>query len=335
VNTLEERLAAAMEADAQAAPAAGDLLARVQTHARRRARRRVLLATSGAVAAVTVAASAVAALPGDTGELRPPQQYASAAPDGPLEAAAQLRLTFPLTPGWLPDGVATTPVLSLGQSGLEASYRAARKGRDGELEGIQIWSSDHDVTLTGDGVTRHATTVDGHPGIVATTHGEVSLGWQPVAGKWQVVTAFNDWASEETARRVAGSLTPDELFGRPPFRFDLQPRDSEVAAWSTDGRVVFVPAGQGKVWRERGSVDGAVQIGVRRATADLTGRGESVEVQGRPGWLLTETDGRKTLIVQLTDAIVLVVDAPAWSRDDVIRLGDATHYLGGLPPAEG
>jgi hypothetical protein len=241
-------------------------------------------------------------------------------------------MTFPLTPGWLPEGVASTPHVSLGQSGYDAAYRNAK---DDNLLGIDVWSSDHDISLRGDGVTRRPTTVDGHPGVLATTEGQVSLTWQRSSAEWRSISASNDWATEAIARKVAASLTEADLYVRPPFRLDLVPRDSELADWTTDGRLTFVPAGQGKTWRDRGQVDGAVMIAVRRATAELTGRGDDVTVQGRPGWLLTEKTGRKTLVVQITDAIVLVIDTPAWSGDDVLRLGEGTHYVGGLPPAEG
>jgi hypothetical protein len=331
---LETRLRTGLMAEADTAPPTGGLLGEVHARARQRSRRRVALAGVAAIAAVAVAATAASLLPGGRDALRGPDQVATGS-DGPLVAGPQPRLVFPLTPTWLPDGLESAPHISLGQSGLLASYRDAAKGPDGDLLGVDIWSSDHDVTTTGDGVTRHATTFDGHPAVLATMQGAVSLGWQPTPGAWLAVTASNSWATEQIARKVAASLTSEPLYARSPFQLGLVPRDSELADWTTDGRLVFVPQGQMARWYSGPEVKDAVQIAVRRATADLTGHGDPVTVQGRPGWLLTESTGRKTLVVQLTDAIVLVVDAPPWDDKDVLRLAEATHYSGGLPPAEG
>jgi hypothetical protein len=333
---VEDRLARALFAEADAAPPAGDLLVGVHARARQRGRRRIGITSVAAVVALTAGALGAATLPGRGQDaLRTPDTVANGSADGPLVSGSAPQLQFPITPGWLPDGVARTPHVSLGQSGLEASYRDATPGRDGDLLGVDLWSSDHDVTFTGDGVTRRPTTVLGLPAVLATTAGGVSLGWQPTQGRWIALTASNRWASESIARHIADGLIEQPFNVASPFQLDVVPRDSELGEWTTDGRLVFVPTGQGTRWRNRGQVDGAVQIAVRRATADLTGRGEHVTVQGQPGWLLTESSGRKTLVVQLTSTIVLVVDTPAWDDADVLRLGEATHYTGGLPPQEG
>lgn len=328
---LEDRIIRALHAEAATAPAAGHLLNAVHARARQRRHRRVGLAGAMAVVVVAGASALATTLPGGNGDvLRPQPPFAGASP-GPLASGSPQPLQFPLTPGWLPDGLARPPHVSLGQSGLEASYRDASKA---DLLGIDLWSSDHDVTLKGDGVTRRPTTVEGHAGVLATAEGAVSLGWQPTTGRWLAVTASNRWADESIARRVAAALEEQPLDVTSPFSMDVVPRDSELAEWNTDGRFVFTPRGQGQQWRDRGSVPDALQIAVRRATADLTGRGDRVTVQRRPGWLLQD-DGGWTLVVQLTDQVCLVLHTPMWDRADVLRLADATHYTGGLPPAEG
>ena len=328
---IEDRLAALLADEADAAPPAGDLLLRVHARSRQRARRRVGLVSIAAVVAMVGTAALVQSLAGSDADRRRPSLFASPG-SSELFTPTYAPLTVPVKPGWLPLEMGVTPHASFGQSGYSLSFR---KEDDDQLRGIDIWVSDHDISLKGDGVTRRPTTVDGQPGVLATTDGEVSLTWQPAPGEWLSVSAANDWATEAIARHVATTLLREPLEVRPPFDMRLFPRDTELAEWTTDGRVVFVPTGQQQRWRDGGQVEGALQIAVRRSSPELQGHGAPVTVLDRPGWLLTEPTGRQRLVVQLTDAIALVVDAPAWSKADVLRLAEGIRYDGGLPPPEG
>lgn len=303
-----------------------------------RARQRALRrrAPTGAFAVLTLAtgaAVALAALPGaDRDSLRSPDQVAGAPSGGPLVSGTTPHLEFPLSVGWLPDGVRRTPRVTSGGSGLAASYDDAARP---QLIGIEVWSSDRDVTFTGDGVARRATTVDGHPGILATLADSVALGWQPSPGRWLAVIGGNQWGEELIVRKVAGALVDRPMSVASAFTLELVPRDSELADWDADGMLVFVPRGQTAQWRSRKGADTAVEIAVRRTTSELTGHGESVTVQDRHGWLATGNEGQHTLVVQLSAQTCLVLDTPAWSREDVLRLAEATRYTGGTPPPEG
>jgi hypothetical protein len=328
---IEDRLAALLAHEAEAAPPAGDLLLRVHARSRQRSRRRLGLISIATVVAVVGTAALVQNLAGSGASRRAPSLFASPG-SSDVFTTSFAPLTVPVKPGWLPLELAVTPHASFGQSGYHLSFR---KEDDDQLLGIDIWLADHDISLKGDGVTRRPTTVNGHPGVLATTDGEVSLTWQPAAGEWLSVNASNNWSTEAIARHVATTLVRQPLEVRPPFDMRLFPRDSELAEWTTDSRVVFVPRGQQQRWRDGGVVAGALQIAVRRSTAELEGHGDAVTVRERPGWLLTESTGRKRLVVQLTDAVALVVDAPAWSTADVLRLAEGISYDGGLPPAEG
>lgn len=331
---LEERLTAVLYAEAGAAPPAGALLAGVHHRARQRSRRRIAMTTSVAAMAVVIGGIGLATIPGHGKDaLRVPEVVAHG-DDGPLIAGRAPALTFPLTPTYLPPGTASKPHVSFGQSGLQASYRDA-EGVDDDLLGIDLWVSDHDVTFTGDGVTRRTTTYAGLPAVVATMEGAVSLGWQPVSGKWTVVTASNRWAEEKIVRQIADGLVDQPFEATAPFTMEVVPRDSELADWTTDGRLVFVPRGQIKQWRDGPATLGAVQISVRRPAAGLIGRGDPVTVQGHRGWLHREADERQTLVVELSAQTLLVIETPPWEDDDVLRIGEATHYNGGVPPQEG
>ncbi|HVE64564.1 MAG TPA: hypothetical protein VNB94_12285 [Mycobacteriales bacterium] len=336
ITAAEHHLVEALQAEAHAAPPAGDLLRVVRARARQRSRRRV--ATGSAIAAVAVVASgAVVRLDRDD-TLRVPQPYTSPeapapAPASPFEPGALPRLTFPVTPRWLPAGVHRTPRVSLADSGFEASYDDASRPR---YMGVDIWSSDRDVSPTGPEAARRATTVNGHPATLTTFADTVALSWQTTPGSWRVVMAGNSWGEESVVRRVAESLAEEPLEVHVPLELGLMPRDAAPAQWSTDGSVILVPRDKHEAWKAGdGDVPGVVLIAARRARADLTGRGEEVTVTGHRGWLMRQGNARYTLVLVLTDQMCLVIDTPAWSRQDVLRFAEATRYTGGLLPQEG
>jgi hypothetical protein len=332
---IEDRLTDALQTDALGAPPAGDLLGRVRVQVRHRARRRAAVLVATVVTAVAATGLVVAQLPGGSATLRPDQPFAHSPGDGALASGQPPKLTFPLTPGWLPAGLAKTPTVSLGDGGQLAGWRDATAGRDGLLPGVDVWASDHDVSLSGDGVTRRPTTFDGHPAVVASTHGLVSLGWQVAPGAWRAVSAVNRWADEQVVRHIATELIERPLDAASPFTMTLVPRDASLVSWSTDGLFTFVANDEVAHWRTS-STPTVVQLSARRLRTDLVGQGDRVTVQGRPAWLRREgTGGRWTLVVQLGDQTLLTIETPAWDRDDVLRLGEATRYTGGVPQPEG
>jgi hypothetical protein len=332
---LEGRVTAVLYAEAGAAPPAGDLLAGVHARARVRSRRRA--AFTGTVAVLVIAAGAAVVSIGagrNTDTLRPPTQFAHPGAD-PLVAGAAPALQFPYSPGWLPDGVATTPQLSLTDSGLQALWNDATPGQDGALPGVALWSADRDVSLRGDGVTRRPTTFAGHAAVLASTQGLVSLGWEQAPGSWRVVDVENRFASEANARHVASALVEKPVVGTSPYTMTLVPRDSVLARWTTYGWWTFVAKDELASWRDDPAPN-AVLLMARRLSDASAGHGDAVVVQGHSARISQDAHDGWTLTIQLNDKTVLVVTAPAsWSREDVLRLGEATHYNGGLPPPEG
>ncbi|HVE97872.1 MAG TPA: hypothetical protein VNA12_01695, partial [Mycobacteriales bacterium] len=290
---VEHLLTETLQSDSARAPGPDDLLNRVHARARQRAHRRV--ATGGGVLAVAVMGSAAAVTLRPHGHdeiVRRPDPVAAgpetAAPGtgAPYAAGALPPLEFPLTPGWLPDGVSRTPRVTLGDSGLEASYDDATRPR---FLGVSIWSADRDVSPSGAEVTRRATTVSGKPGELVTFADTLSLAWQHSPGAWRVVTGGNGWGAEGVVRRVAESLLEEPFDVRIPLDLTLMPHDSVPAGWSTDGAVTLVRRDKVEPWKAGdGDVPGVVLITARRARADLTGRGEEVTVSGHRGWLLRQ-----------------------------------------------
>jgi hypothetical protein len=277
----------------------------------------------------------LAGLPGTgTGDdvVRVPGQPASGQDAGPLVSGPAPALQFPVSPGWLPEGVSRSPRVDFGDSGLHAAYEDAARPF---YTGIDLWSSDRDVTVTGDGVTRQATTVNGKPGLLVTLADSVSLTWQPTPGRWLAVGGGNAWGTEAVVRRVAESLTDTPFAVPSPFELGLVPRDSELADWSTGGRLVFVATGKTEQYRSGAGVPQAVTISALRSTPELLGRGERLSVSGRPAWLLVEGEAQ-TLVVQISDEVSVIVQTPsAWDRADVLRLAEATRYVGGpVPPQD-
>ena len=332
-HDLEDRLVSALRADADEAPPAGDLLGAVQVRARRRGRRRMALTGAAAAVAVVAAAAAVTELPGHRKDsLRAPSTVAGHGDTGPLIAGSLPPLRSPMTATWLPPGLARVPHVSFDQSGYNASYRDARQA---DRTGVELRSSDHDMTLRGDGVTHRSTTLGGHPATLATTQGMVSLGWEVSTGSWRVVEGGNDWADVAVVRRIAEGLLDQPTTAASPLEMDLVPRDYELADWSTDGRLVFVPVGATQQWHKTGGVADAVQIAARRFRDDLVGNGSPVTVSGHAGWLLPEEGGRQSLVVRWSDRVCLVFDVPAWDRQDVLDLAAAVRWTGDLPPQEG
>jgi hypothetical protein len=334
---LEDRVTAVLYADADAAPPAGDLLAGVHMRARQRSRRRTAIVSSAALIAVVVGAITVATLPGRGNDaLRTPTQLGhpnGAGPD-PLAAGQEPALQFPYSPGWLPAGVASTPQLSLGDSGLEALWADATPGHDGPLPAVALWSANRDVSLRGDGVTRRVTTFAGHPAVLASTQGLVALGWQETPGSWRVVDVFNRFANEANARRVATALIEHPIVGKSPYTMTLVPRDSVLVQWTTYGWYTFAAQDEVTTWHDAATPN-AVRLTARRRSDAPAGSGDAVTVQGHPGRLSADAQGQWTLTIELSAETVLVINTPAWSRDDVLRLAEATHYNGGLPPQEG
>lgn len=330
---IEDRIAIALRADALSAPAAGDLLGRVQVRARQRGRRRTAVGASLAVLALVAGAVGVTALPG-TGHdaLRTPGL--ANGDNGPLVAGDAPTLQFPYSPGWLPAGVTTTPQLSLGDSGLQALWADATPGLDGMLPGVELWSADRDVSLSGDGVTRRATTFAGRPAVLASTHGLVALGWRQAPGSWRVVNVMNRFASEANARHVASALVEQPVVGTSPYTMTLVPRDSVLARWTTYGWYTFVATDELATWHDAPDPT-VVRLTTRRRSDAPAATGEAVTVQGHRSWLSADQRGDWTLTIELSAQTVLVINTPAWSREDVLRLGDATHYNGGVPPREG
>jgi hypothetical protein len=334
---LEDRLTSALYADAAAAPPAGDLLSGVHARARQRGRRRLAVVSSVAVTAFVVGTIGIATLSGrGTDALRTPTQLAhpKGAGTDPLVAGQEPALQFPYSPGWLPAGVASTPQLSLGDSGLQASWVDAIPGHDGPLLAVDLWSANHDVSLRGYGVTRRTTTFAGHPAVLASTEGRVALGWQEAPGTWRVVNVSNRFASEANARHVATALVEQPVVGHSPYTMTLLPRDSVLARWTTYGWYTFVAKSELATWRDSATPNAVLLMARRRSDAPA-GSGDAVTVQGHRGWLSADAHGQWTLTIELSAETVLVINTPAWSRDDVLRLAEATHYNGGLPPQEG
>lgn len=330
-SAVEDLLVDVLHADAASAPAAASLLDAVHGRARRRARRRTGLISSFAFLGL-VAGGVAASRPDGRDEVLPRPLPAAAPADGPLEEGGLPALTFPVTPGWLPEGVSRTPRVSVGDSGESASYDDAARP---QYVGIDIWAGTKDMTFTGDGVIRRMTTHQGRPATIATLADSVSLGWQPAPGRWRTVVGGNAWGDEAVVRRVAESLAEQPFDVVLPLRLDLVPSGHELASWSTTGTAVFVRAGEAVKWRTTGQASSAVSIAARRTGSDGIGEGERVTVSGRLGWLRRGETGGWHLVVQTTDAVNLIFDTPAWDRADVLRLAEATRYTGGLPPPEG
>ncbi len=184
-------------------------------------------------------------------------------------------------------------------------------------------------------ITRQAATVNGKPGALVTLADSVSLTWQPTPGRWLAVVGGNAWGTEAVVRRVAESLTDTPIEVPSPFELTLVPRDSELADWSTGGRLVFVPTGKTEQYRSGAGVPQAVTISALRSTPELLGRGERLSVSARPAWLLVEGEAQ-TLVVQISDEVSVIVQTPsAWDRADVRRLAEATRYVGGPVPPQG
>jgi hypothetical protein len=336
-NDVEDRLASVLAAEAHAAPPVGDLLAGVHARARQRGRRRLGATVAMAVVAVVAGTGIVSAVAGHgTDALRTPSPLAHQGDptSDPLVEGREPALQFPYSPGWLPAGVATTPRLSLGDSGLQASWPDATPGRDGELPGVELWSADRDVSLRGDGVTRRATTFDGRPAVLASTQGRVALGWQETPGRWRVVDVYNRFASEANARRVATQLVEQSFAVASPYTMTLLPRDSVLVRWTTLGWFTFAARDEVATWHDAAAPN-VVRLTARRRTDAPAGRGEAVTVQGHRGRLSADPQGQWTLTIELNSQTVLVLNTPAWERADVLRLAEATHYNGGVPPHEG
>jgi hypothetical protein len=334
---LEDRVTAVLYAEAGAAPAVGELLAGVHARARVRTRRRIAMTGSVAVLAVVAGATVLSSAAGrSTDTLRPPTQFAhpKGAGTDPLVAGAAPTLQFPYSPGWLPAGLATTPRLMLGDSGLSAMWSDATPGQDGELPGVELWSADRDVSLRGDGVTRRSTTFAGQPAVLASTQGLVALGWQESPGSWRVVDVYNRFASEATARHVASALVEQPVVGTSPYTMTLVPRDSVLARWTSYGWFTFVAKDELATWHDAAAPN-AVLVTARRRSDAPAGAGEAVTVQGHRGWLSADARGAWTLTIELSSETVLVINTPPWNAEDVLRLGEATHYNGGVPPHEG
>jgi hypothetical protein len=336
-NDVEDRLATALATEAHAAPPVGDLLARVHGRARQRGRRRLLANAAVAVVAVVAGTGIVSAVAGHgTDALRTPSPLAREGDPAsdPLVAGREPALQFPYSPGWLPAGVTATPQLSLGDSGLQASWPDATPGRDGQLLGVELWSADRDVSLRGDGVTRRATTFDGHPAVLASTHGLVALGWQETPGTWRVVDVYNRFASEANARRIATELVEQPVVAASPYAMTLLPRDSVLVRWTTAGWFTFAAREEIATWHDAAAPN-TVRLAARRRTDAPAGHGDTVTVQGHRGWLSADPQGQWTLTIELSSQTVLVINTPAWERADVLRLAEATRYTGGVPPHEG
>lgn len=327
---LEDRIVGALRAEAESAPAAGDLLARVHGRARQRARRRVAgisAVVTGALALTVVGAAALGGSPGASSRLN----RLATSPAGPLEAGGLPPLEFPITPGWLPAGVSTEAQVSSGDSGLSASYYDSSRP---QFSGIDIWSGPRDLTFQGAGVTTEPTTINGHAAVIGHLADSVSIAWQTSPNSWLTVMGGNEWGAEPTVRHVAESLVMTPFPVTLPFTLTSRPANSELADWSTLGSAVFVPTGQTSEWRTSRGAGEAVTITAHRTVPGFVGDGDPVTVAGHPGWL-SETNGQLSLAVQITPQISEVFTTPLWDQADLLKLAEGTTYTGGMPPGEG
>jgi hypothetical protein len=325
MSTLEQDLADVMAAFAEGAPDDLGLLTRVQAGSRRRTRNRRIGAAVG-IGALAAAVAVVAV--GPVSVPRAQNRYAD--PTGFLVDSRDLALRFPLTPSYLPPGLAPTPLLE------ETGHFGTAEYLRGDGARHQVYVSHAERAYPADG---SPTAVSGRPATQKCDDNQCSLTWQraPELFVMVVVTpATSDTAA--IAHQVAEGLTDTPVVHRPLLVLGLTPAKgcvlNDPVGLSTSMNPIDLPddAATCPVNASVHSKEEAAQAGFPDAA------GERVTVGGYAGWLqerdpvVNETHGDAAVtptashqwlaVLELRDGRRLVVLTPrtgGWDREELDR----------------
>lgn len=328
MNLTEHELPQLLREHASQAPGADGLLAAVHRRSRRRARRRAAVGAMATVAVFTATASVVAG--GRTGNVEVVLAWQNASQSTFL-VPTDLRPSFPLTPAYLPPGLAANPQLSAERGTQNAEWERVGRGLDGPLSGLSVTVSptvpDEDVLVPTEPVDIDGTTAD-----LRRNEGSISLTWQRAPQQWVHLSSFAP-VSETQTLSFARSLRDEPLQEEASFELDVTPEDFVLAAYQGSGLTLGPPDGLPNPQDDPRSV----AVAVRRASEATDGGGTAVRVRERSGWL-SEANGRYHLVLILAGDLRLDVSTPSddrWNREELARFVNGIEYLGETPRREG
>lgn len=317
MSSLEQDLTELFTTVAGQAPDDPALLGKVRAGTRRRALRRRTGAALAAVAVLAGGALVATSLPSRGTASR----YAD--PSGFLVDGRGLSLTFPLSPSYLPAGLAArTPRLRASGGVDEASWDCGVCMAPMPAQVVVYVGSSPDVL----GPPGSPTTVGPRPASVTCLSSDrrCDLSWKRAPGQYVRVQGVNQAASIAALRRVAEGLRNEPVVHRPRLVLGLVPRAGCRLESATDRRTELVGD----------SLETACNVRVDLLTPqDLAsgqhhdGEGEPVTLGGHRGFLRTSNQGLSVApsLEALLDAgggshlLVTVPDGHGWDRIELDR----------------
>jgi hypothetical protein len=322
---IDNRVRESLVSQAAHAPDGADLLGAVHARSRRYAvRRRIALGGLAAAVAVLVAVPLLGRLGDGPATLQP----ADSGTPVVLEKGPQPALTFPLTPTWLPPGLAA-PTVHLG-SGLGSSLQyTTTAGRQAVSVSIEDRDSSNDPPIADNQVMPvirpiQVGTKTGKQlayGDITGPDGTLAVLFERAPGQWVQIHRGDHQLNAADLARIGAGLIDKRLTRPGPFTFELQPR-GYVATESNGEALTLAPKG---VRTGRQFV-----VTMQFVTGGELGSGEQVTVGGRPGRLVV-ADGNYRLRVRLDENQRIELRAPAGS----LRRADFLRYAAGVAPKPG
>jgi hypothetical protein len=307
------------------APDGFDLLAGVHGRSRRYAkRRRIVLGGVAAAVAVLVAVPLLGQFGRGTSALQP----AGGRSEIELVPAAPSADRFPLTPGWLPDGLLPPQVIRQSSDEVTLQYPVEPGPIEPALV-INVTRSDiskYEVNGAQVKYGRRPTNI-GKPAELLTVPDfveETALTFQRAPQQWVFITARRGIGTDAVLRRVAANLRDAPIAGTMPFEFKLGPKGFTLGQTSEVGAGFQPPKGVRQenallVWVEPFNLESFKQLGADRRH-------------------VAKQDGRYTADILIEGGWVLRISAPAepaLSRSDFLRFVDGVTIRPDLKPRRG
>jgi hypothetical protein len=298
------------------APDGADLLAGVHSRSRRYALRRRVV--GGGVAAALAVLVAVPLL-GQFGRGASTLQPADGKSQLELVPAAPSADRFPLTPGWLPDGLLPPRVIRTSGHEVTALEYQSEVHPYSPVLTFELDTSDPSrYEMDGKPVaySRRSTTVGGKHAELLTgpyLSLDTALSFQRRPGQWVLITANEAIGTDAVLRGVAANLKDEPITGTMPFEFKLVPKGFTLSQSSAGGAQFEPPADR--------SFRDAIHVWI-----DPNGIDPSLREPGPGGSRYTfKEDGNYQAAVRLDHQTALRIsapDEPALSRSDFLRFVD-------------
>jgi hypothetical protein len=322
MEDIKAQLRQVLAQRAEAAPAAVDLGAASRARARRhRFRRRAVAACLGiaGVFALVVGVTTVPALLRGSGPVTHPggSPSPSATLDGPriryAPATAQPTLTFPYTPGFVPDGLPPAGVRRT-QTTFLMHQRQREDDRFIKVEVLAAAPTEPPPGL--EGAAGQSVPVRGHTGtLTATTDttGPIQLTWPEKAGQWLNVQSVG--VTRADLLRYANELRAQAISGTEAFHFTILPVGLDTIYETIHWNLTLVAPGA------TSPDTGPVVSLVVTLEAPPPTFGTPVQVGPHAGRIESGRDGLRLAIELGNGAVLEVYSSPGSTEADLVSFG--------------